>query len=243
MEKTQDEILKEILKELADIRTAIDSVESKLAMLAVVPSDSDDTVVPSASGDKVYEASVDDGIVVVAEAVAVAEPVVDLAVDDDIIIVEPETVVDDTVVPSASGDKVYEASVDDGVVVEAEPVVVDIFGEPVERPMDINEAHRATRKKSVGETMEMMEAWRTAIPGAPVKDVRSAISLNDRILFIRELFGSDAEKFQTVVERVNAMSELDEVLEMLQGECPEWDMNSDTVYRFMMAVRRRLRQE
>ena len=85
------------------------------------------------------------------------------------------------------------------------------------------------------------QAWRTDMPGTAVKDIRSAISLNDRILFINYLFGQDPMAFQAALTKINQMSSLDEVVEYVVSEQPEWDLESETVYRFMMAVRRKVR--
>ena len=131
-----------------------------------------------------------------------------------------------------------EAPVEIAEEAPAEPEVeLDLFGEPVLR---VNEKLGAGRSRSVGEKMEQKEAWRTAMPGAAVKDVRSAISLNDRVLFIRELFGGDAGLFQKAVDDINAMGSLDEMVAYVNERHPGWDLDSDTVYRLMMAVRRKL---
>lgn len=98
----------------------------------------------------------------------------------------------------------------------------------------------AAAKPAVIDAMATKEAWRTDIPGSPVKDIRSAISLNDRILFINSLFGEDPMLFQTVLTKINSMTSLDEAVEYVRSERPSWDMDSDEVYRFMMAVRRRI---
>ena len=94
---------------------------------------------------------------------------------------------------------------------------------------------------SVVEVMAETHPWRTDMPGSPVKDVRSAISLNDRIIFINQLFGEDPIIFQETITRINTMTALDQVVDMLKSEHPDWDFNSELVYRFMMAVRRRVK--
>lgn len=178
MEKTQKEILNDIMAELSAIRLALNSLESKLSRIDL----SD------------------------------PEPV-ELDFDEEL-----------------DGDLPEEAP--------AEPEVeLDLFGEPVLR---VNEKLGAGRSRSVGEKMEQKEAWRTAMPGTAVKDVRSAISLNDRVLFIRELFGGDAGLFQKAVDDINAMGSLDEMVAYVNERHPGWDLDSDTVYRLMMAVRRKL---
>ena len=112
---------------------------------------------------------------------------------------------------------------------------------------DVHKSHRKglnDRAVSVKAVMDMKPEkpeWYTAIPGPEVKDIRSAISLNDRVMFITTLFRDDSMLFQDVVSKVNAMTSLDKVADYLTSTFPEWDMYSDMVYRFMMAVRRKLR--
>ena len=184
MEKTQKEILNDIMAELSAIRLALNSLESKLSRIDL-------------SDPEPVELDFDEEL------------------DGDL----PEEV------PA-------EAPVEIAEEAPAEPEVeLDLFGEPVLR---VNEKLGAGRSRSVGEKMEQKEAWRTAMPGAAVKDVRSAISLNDRVLFIRELFGGDAGLF------INAMGSLDEMVAYVNERHPGWDLDSDTVYRLMMAVRRKL---
>ena len=198
MEKTQKEILNDIMAELSAIRLALNSLESKLSRIDL-------------SDPEPVELDFDEEL------------------DGDL----PEEV------PAEIADEVpAEAPVEIAEEAPAEPEVeLDLFGEPVLR---VNEKLGAGRSRSVGEKMEQKEAWRTAMPGAAVKDVRSAISLNDRVLFIRELFGGDAGLFQKAVDDINAMGSLDEMVAYVNERHPGWDLDSDTVYRLMMAVRRKL---
>ena len=194
MEKTQKEILNDIMAELSAIRLALNSLESKLSRIDL-------------SDPEPVELDLDEEL------------------DGDL----PEAI--PTEVPAEAPVKIAEEA-------PAEPEVeLDLFGEPVLR---VNEKLGAGRSRSVGEKMEQKEAWRTAMPGTAVKDVRSAISLNDRVLFIRELFGGDAGLFQKAVDDINAMGSLDEMVAYVNERHPGWDLDSDTVYRLMMAVRRKL---
>ena len=83
-------------------------------------------------------------------------------------------------------------------------------------------------------------AWRTDMPGTAVKDIRSAISLHDRILFINFLFNEDPMSFQETLTKLNSMASFDEAATYMMTAFPHWNWESDTVYRFMMALRRRL---
>ena len=198
MEKTQKEILNDIMAELSAIRLALNSLESKLSRIDL-------------SDPEPVELDFDEEL------------------DGDLPEEAPAEIVEE--VPAEAPAEIAEE-------VPAEPEVeLDLFGEPVLR---VNEKLGAGRSRSVGEKMEQKEAWRTAMPGAAVKDVRSAISLNDRVLFIRELFGGDAGLFQKAVDDINAMGSLDEMVAYVNERHPGWDLDSDTVYRLMMAVRRKL---
>lgn len=202
MEKTQKEILNDIMAELSAIRLALNSLESKLSRIDL-------------SDPEPVELDLDEEL--------------DGDLPEEAPAKAPAEIADEA--PAEAPVKIAEEA-------PAEPEVeLDLFGEPVLR---VNEKLGAGRSRSVGEKMEQKEAWRTAMPGAAVKDVRSAISLNDRVLFIRELFGGDAGLFQKAVDDINAMGSLDEMVAYVNERHPGWDLDSDTVYRLMMAVRRKL---
>lgn len=106
----------------------------------------------------------------------------------------------------------------------------------------LNDVNAARVHKAVIDSRPDKPRWYTDIPGPEVKDVRSAISLNDRVLFICSLFRDDSMLFQDVVNRINSFPTLEKAVEYLSGTFPEWDIYSDNVHRFMMAVRRKIRQ-
>lgn len=106
----------------------------------------------------------------------------------------------------------------------------------------LNDVNAARVHKAVIDSRPDKPRWYTDIPGSEVKDVRSAISLNDRVLFICSLFRDDSMLFQDVVNRINSFPTLEKAVEYLSETFPEWDIYSDNVHRFMMAVRRKIRQ-
>ena len=93
---------------------------------------------------------------------------------------------------------------------------------------------------AVMDVMAEKQAWRTDRPGMPVKNIISAISLNDRVFLINTLFGEDPVLFQETISKFNAMGSLSEALDYIAENHSDWDMSSDSVYRLMMAVRRKL---
>ena len=82
--------------------------------------------------------------------------------------------------------------------------------------------------------------WRLDKPGLSVKNIRSGISLYDRALFIGTLFKEDYALYDQTIGDLNALGSLDEAVDYLLSRFPDWNLKSDIVYNFMMAVRKKL---
>lgn len=134
----------------------------------------------------------------------------------------------------ASGDIVPEESASDEIAPE-EPASDGIAPEA---PAAV---HDLLRMSAIKDVYARKEAWRTDMPGAPLDDIWNALSLNDRALFTNSLFREDSGLFADTVGILDSMDTLDEAVEYLSHEFPEWDMDSDLVYRFMMELRRKLK--
>ena len=125
-----------------------------------------------------------------------------------------------------------------------------LFGEEIpaeprkgrRRRESIAEAAENAGNKAVIDAMEIAAAWRTDIPGPEVKSLRSAIALGDQVMFISRLFRKDSALYQDTVDRLNRTGTLKEAIGYLSETFPEWDLASDDVYKFMMAVRRKIRK-
>ena len=113
--------------------------------------------------------------------------------------------------------------------------------EPAPEVEDLPAAAPQADFKAVAETVYAMKPrWKSDLPGASVKNIRSAISLYDRALFINTLFKEDYSRYDATVSRLNEMTGLDEAVAFIATEFPDWDLASDAVYGFMMAVRKKL---
>lgn len=95
-------------------------------------------------------------------------------------------------------------------------------------------------KQPVAAMPQKRYAWQTDLPGVPVKNIRSAISLYDRALFINTLFREDYALYDKTVGDLNAASSLEEAEKYLMTYFPDWNYGSEVVYGFMMAVRKKL---
>lgn len=158
--------------------------------------------------------------------------------------VEPASVVEEPITESTPKEEPVEEDMPESFM--------DLFGGESEVPApkpkrgrpvkDINEAEASrTTGKAIMDVMADRQAWYHDMPGSPVKSLRSAIGLGDQVLFIRRLFREDSALYQDTIERINGMTTLDAAVKYLTDTFPEWKMDSEDVYRFMMAVRRKIR--
>ena len=241
MENREYQILSEIREMISSVRAQLDALEAKVALLS---QDAVTEVVDDTPIDLDIVDVFDDFPVVESVAESVTEPVaesVEYSVEE-VTIEEVAEVFINEVVPEPIAE-VLEAPVEDGLPLVAEESDDDLpFVDEEDIPAGemLIDAAVANARPTVIDAMTSRQAWRTDIPGSPVKDIRSAISLHDRIIFINGLFGEDPMLFQEVLTAINSMSSVDDVVAYLAEKRPEWDMNSDEVYRFMMAVRRRI---
>lgn len=83
-------------------------------------------------------------------------------------------------------------------------------------------------------------AWLIDMPGPRLADVNDGITLNDKILYINELFNGDDQQYRLSIQRINEMSSFDEVLDYTRNAFPDWDESSPATYRFYMNVRRKV---
>lgn len=228
MENKESQILSEIMDMMASIRSQLEMLDAKMAELQNTVGQGEAEAMP-------IDLDIDDLPETEEVAPVVEETVV---VEDDLPFYDGLTDGPAVEEPVAE-EPVVEVPVADEPVVEDDDDDLPIFAdpEPVQEAVPVPQKP----KTAVIDAMTDRQAWRTDMPGTAVKDIRSAISLNDRILFINNLFGQDPMKFQDALTKINQMASLEEVVEYVETEQPGWNLESDTVYRFMMAVRRKVR--
>ena len=237
MENRQQQILSEIQELMSSVRSQLEKLDAKMQEFQQLADSQDDTVVPIdididesyLNEEVVIETDLDLPEVQDAEPEAVVEPVEELVeepVQEPVVQLEPV----EEIVPLPEVFPEPEADDDDDDL--------PLFAEP-ESIFEAAQKSPKTRK-AVLDVMEDKQAWRTDIPGAPVKDILSAISLNDRVQFINVLFNGDPGLFQQARAQINAMETLDQAVEYITSTY-NWDLGSQVVYRFMMAVRRKVK--
>lgn len=78
----------------------------------------------------------------------------------------------------------------------------------------------------------------TRMQSRPIGDLAKAIGLNDKFLFIRELFNGDKEKYHEAIQIINEMPTYEEA-ESYINERFDWDEEQPEVEKFMDLVRRK----
>ena len=232
MENSQQQILSEIRFLMASVRSQLEELDAKIALWQQLVDPVEEAAIELDFDKSKYafhstEPSVDG----IEEMLSEEQPAEST--------VEPELSVEST--PESEPETESVSDPEQEPAVEAVDDDLPFFDVPEEVPAaDQVTEQSANPKPVVIDLMTQKYAWRTAVPGAPVKDVRGAIALMDRVLFINSLFGTDPIAFQEALTQINQMQTLDEAVNYLSLAHPEWDFDSDIVYSFMMAVRRKV---
>ena len=107
------------------------------------------------------------------------------------------------------------------------PAIPEDQEEPVKEP--------TSQEKPVAEEPVSPKA---AIYGKAVDDIRLAISLGDRFLYQRELFGQNAELMQRTLTELNELNSFDEAINYISSRF-QWDTESNTYQQFLITLHRR----
>ena len=257
MDMDRNEIIEELRREIAEIKSRVAVLEDKLAALENDKAESaehidleQENILPDIAEIADVEEPVVEPVVEPAEEEIEVKPVAEEIEDmpEGTVISEEETTEEPETqeiedMPEAAGQDIVSEDLpgDDGGSLfggfgEVEPALGK-----TRSVKTVNDANSSRVHKTIGESHTGTRAWLTDMPGPEVKDVRSAISLNDRVMFISSLFREDSMLFQDVVSKINAQTSIDKVVSYLEETFPEWNMDSELVYRFMMAVRRKIR--
>ena len=81
------------------------------------------------------------------------------------------------------------------------------------------------------------EDFATQLQNRPIKDLKTAISLNDKIWFTRELFDGNNDNFLTSVEILNNSRSIEEAIEI--ADTYGWDQKESSTKRFLELIYRR----
>ena len=119
-------------------------------------------------------------------------------------------------------------------VAEPQPVAEP---EPIVEPQTVVEPEPAPAPAPAPQPEAPRAPQQTSLFGAAVADIRQAVSIGDRFLFQRELFGGNAEKLQQTLTELNTLHSFDEAVAFIERF--GWDKQSPTHELFLNVLRRR----
>jgi hypothetical protein len=72
----------------------------------------------------------------------------------------------------------------------------------------------------------------------PLSDLRNSIGLNDKFLFIKELFSGKPDKYNQCIDALNRSGSYEEALEYIRNYC-QWEEDNETAGKLLELVKRR----
>lgn len=253
MDKTHTDFLQECEAELALLKERVAALEEKLSAwkAEVREADVPETDIPEAD---LPEEDVPEADIPETDLVEAALPPVDLP-SEDFPPVDFAPVDEAAVEEASAGDVPVEATVQDAAPVDFTDVEMDgeafgpeVLSAPEETPVEVPAAdvpaadvpaeEEAPAPLEPDDTADL--PWRKDRPGLQVKNIRSGISLYDRALFIGTLFKEDFTLYDNTIRELNELTTLDQAVDYIRRHFPDWNLHSDVVYSFMMAIRKKL---
>src|SRR5204863_10123227 len=76
----------------------------------------------------------------------------------------------------------------------------------------------------------------------PIKDFKAAIGINEKFLFINQLFEGNLQRYSEAIEKVNAFSDLQSAKQFIAVELAarlNWHEDNENVRNFMELIARR----
>jgi hypothetical protein len=117
-----------------------------------------------------------------------------------------------------------------------------IHQQPVTPKKEVNDL-AVTENKSLNDTLkEVTRELSAKLSDSPVKDLRKAIGVNDRFLFISELFRGDEAMYERSIKTINSFTIWPEAEYWIRRELKikiGWADSNETVQQFDQLIKRR----
>lgn len=123
------------------------------------------------------------------------------------------------------------------IIKEAPPIIAE---EKLVMPLKVDEEENASLNESLNynQNTELTEM----LSNEPIKDLKKAIGINDRFLFINELFNGDEVMFERSIKTINSFSIYPEAEYWIRRELKlklAWDEKNPIVKQFDQLCKRR----
>ena len=165
-----------------------------------------------------------------------SRPYVEMEDEDEDFEVEEPIEEEEVVAKEVAEEPVAEAPVAEAQKVEEPKVEEPVVEEPVVEEPKAEEPQQELFEEPVAE--KEPAAPKAMLYGKPVDDIRLAISLGDRFLYQRELFGQNAELMLRTLTEINELHSFDEAMTYI-GSRFQWDTESNSYQQFIVSLHRR----
>jgi hypothetical protein len=113
-----------------------------------------------------------------------------------------------------------------------------LFKNDAKKPVESLGETLGRDKKSMNESIGKKDnPLANKFQAKPITDIRAAINLGDRFLFIKELFNGNSDEFNQTIDELNAKRSFDEAQAILNKY--NWDTSNETVNYFLSIVQRK----
>ncbi len=117
------------------------------------------------------------------------------------------------------------------------PVMREIPKPEIQEPEKKPVAETFQKERSLNDVIGENKAEETTLGNGPISSLSAAIGLNDRFLFIREIFNNNTDKFNTVIEQLDKMETIQQAVDYLRVNLTL--EKNDTSMRFVDLLKRR----
>jgi len=170
------------------------------------------------------------------------EPVVEeeIVVPEEIIMEETPVVEEEDVIEESSvieekevEDEIFEVAEEKGIKEE----VIEKELEVIKEDATINLSGNSDVKAIIAEFKSATDLA-SQLQFKPIDDINNAVSINDKIGFINEIFGGDADSYVTCISKLNNTPDLNEAVNILD-ESQKWDKENPIHKKFVELVFRK----
>lgn len=102
---------------------------------------------------------------------------------------------------------------------------------------DKYQGKRKFRNEVIAEQHQKTD-MQSKLQSKPITDLAKAIGINDKFLFIKELFGGDADLYAQTIKHLNQLTDLNDAIIFIQ-ENFDWDADNETAMAFIDLIRRK----
>jgi hypothetical protein len=104
-------------------------------------------------------------------------------------------------------------------------------------PEELEEEEPIQKERTLNETLGENKAAEPPLSNSPISSLRASIGLNDRFLFIKEIFNNNTEKYNTIIDQLDKMETIQQAVDYLKGNLSL--QKNETSLKFVELLKRR----